>query len=132
MEFDQTFKWNDETKELSEITTGDQLVDSQQRPMDGRFEKTFIYPHHTAIELVKELERQKNDAVIQQDAAKKAIEEAEKKYRRIDKAFFEKFQACMEMRVNEQNKDQLKTAELQLEKLNEQLKKVKDAMGRED
>ena len=48
---------NKETKELTEIRTGDELVDGQQKKVEGRFINTTIYPESTAIEMLKELKR---------------------------------------------------------------------------
>ncbi len=68
------FIWNKETKILTEIRTGDELVDAQQKKVEGTYENKTMYPEHTALQMLKELKRQLHEAEVQEEQKLKRID----------------------------------------------------------
>ncbi len=124
------YTWDKENKELIEITKGDSLTHGGQ-PVEGRFEKKFIYPHNTAIDIIKELERQIADNRVQLEAEKEKLSKVEVITRRVDKAFYEKYEACQSMNTKKSHEANIGIIEEQYKAIESQLTDIKKEMGRE-
>lgn len=123
------FEWNKETKELTEVRTGTELVDSKNKKLDGRFVNTTIYPESTVRDLVVELERQIEDFGKQHGVMKKTIQVLEKQNKPVDKVFFDKFKACMSKMGIVKQEEAMENNKNSCDQVSEQLKKLADAMG---
>ena len=131
MTVNEEFKWDNEKKELTQITSGDSLIDGNQNPVEGRFKKEFVYPHNTALNLIRELERQINEQNVHLKAEKEKLAEVTEVTRRIDKAFIEKFEACQKINAKKSHEANIIQIESQLKQVSDQLAKIKKEMGRE-
>lgn len=131
MVFEQKFTWNEENKELTETKIGDQVVDQRQQKVDARFENKVIYPHATAINLVKELENQLADMKVHLDAEKDKIKGLVENSRKVDEIFFEKFKACQAKLQIHNAQVSFDTNKMQMDSVKKQLDEIKKVMKRD-
>lgn len=123
------FEWNEETRELTEVRTGNELVDSQNNKVEGKFVNKTIYPESTARQIIKEFERQIRESKQQEAVTLKAIENLKKDMKPVDKAFFAKWKACAAHTQIDQKEMVLKNNEEQRSSVAEQLGRIKEVMG---
>jgi len=123
------FEWNAETKELSEVRRGSELIDQKQQKVEGSFINRTTYPEHTARNLIAELTRQVRDADVQIKAMENTNKQLEKDLKPLDKAFFEKFKTCMARMGIDKNEEGMQNSKEQHADLTRQLAELKEAMG---
>jgi len=126
---ERKFEWDDKTKVLTETKTGDELVDAQQKRVDGRYHNVTIYPHATAIDMIKELERQLHEADVQEQAKLKRVEKANKDLKPVDQSFYLKFKACIAKDQIAHMEEPLAANKAMREDLIETIKELKGVMG---
>lgn len=122
------FEWNEKKKELHEIRRGDQLVDSKNQKVDGSYENKSIYPEKTALEMVRELERQMKEASLSHETQKAQLKEMKKMLRPVSKEFYEKFRSCMTRIGMDKQEQAVKNTEESIKVLGEQIDQIKKVM----
>lgn len=131
MVFEHEFKWNEETKELIEIRKGDELINSKNEKVEGRFENQTIYPEHQARLMLKELERQLGDANISIKNKQNELDELKKKDGIVDKVFMEKLERAMARLKLKPTEEALNNTIDMKEKIQAQLENIKKVMNLE-
>lgn len=124
------FDWDSEKKELIEVREGQGLINHKNEKVDGKFINKTIYPHHEAINLIVELERQIADREVTINNQKEQFEKLSKEGDVIvDKQFFEKFKAAMARMKLVPMEETIKNTEEQLSSLKTQLENIKKVMN---
>lgn len=112
--------------ELIEERTGDSLVDSQGRSVEGTFKNQTFYPEHTARDMINVLTKQVNDAKVGLRVKISQVAKFRKDIHPVDAAFFAKYKSCQSKMQIDKTEEAIANELDSIEKLEAQLERIRE------